>query len=104
MLLLPARIQRGGQPLKNHKNVHAGFLSNTGPDPLINHKATFVPSQHSMLCQHGHTSEVPFQWCSAGGVVMAHLVVFGSFLPSSTEKNNNNKTSKSSWTPSDKIF
>ena len=30
----------GGQgvrtPLKNHKNV--GFLSNTGPDPLKNHK------------------------------------------------------------------
>ena len=32
----------GGQgvrtPLKNHKNI--GFLSNTGPDPLENHKAT----------------------------------------------------------------
>ena len=25
-------------PLKNHKNE--GFLSNTGPDPLTNHKAT----------------------------------------------------------------
>ena len=25
-------------PLKNHKNI--GFLSNTGPDPLKNHKAT----------------------------------------------------------------
>ena len=24
-------------PLKNHKNI--GFLSNTGPNPLINHKA-----------------------------------------------------------------
>ena len=38
------RIQRGGQgvrtppPPKNHKNI--GFLSNTGPDPLKNHKAT----------------------------------------------------------------
>ena len=35
---------RGGQrvrsppPLKNHKNI--GFLSNTGTDPLKNHKAT----------------------------------------------------------------
>ena len=32
----------GGQgvrtPLENHKNI--GFLSNTGPDPLKNHKAT----------------------------------------------------------------
>ena len=38
------RIQRGGggrgsgPSLKNHKNI--GFLSNTGPDPLENHKAT----------------------------------------------------------------
>ena len=33
---------KGGQgsvpPLKNHKNI--GFLSNTGPDPLKNHKDT----------------------------------------------------------------
>ena len=33
---------RGGQgvrtPLENHKNI--GFLSNTGPDPFKNHKAT----------------------------------------------------------------
>ena len=27
-----------GPPLKNHKNI--GFLCNTGPDPLKNHKAT----------------------------------------------------------------
>ena len=27
-----------GTPLKNHKNI--GFLSNTGPDPFENHKAT----------------------------------------------------------------
>ena len=39
-----ARIQRGGggrgsgSPLENHKNI--GFLSNTCPDPLKNHKAT----------------------------------------------------------------
>ena len=38
------RIQRGTRdtdpppPLKNHKNI--GFLSNTGPDLLKNHKAT----------------------------------------------------------------
>ena len=35
------RIQSGGTgvrtPLKNHKNI--GFLSNTGLDPLSNHKA-----------------------------------------------------------------
>ena len=27
-----------GPPLKNHKNI--GFLSNTGPDPPENHKAS----------------------------------------------------------------
>ena len=37
------RKSRGGtggptSPLENHKNI--GFLSNTGPDPLKNHKAT----------------------------------------------------------------
>ena len=35
-------LSRGGRgsviPLKNHK--HIGFHSNTGPDPLENHKAT----------------------------------------------------------------
>ena len=39
---LYAQIQRGAggpiSPLENHKNI--GFLSNTGPDPLKNHKAT----------------------------------------------------------------
>ena len=38
------RIQRGDRgsrsPLKNEKNI--GFHSNTGPDPLKNHKATKV--------------------------------------------------------------
>ena len=42
---LHVRIQKGGgaggrtpTPLKYHKNI--GFLSNTGPDPLKNNKAT----------------------------------------------------------------
>ena len=39
---LHAQIQRGTggptSPLENHKNI--GFLSNTDPDPLKNHKAT----------------------------------------------------------------
>ena len=40
------RKSRGGtggptSPLENHKNIgHIGFLSNTDPDPLKNHKAT----------------------------------------------------------------
>ena len=55
-------------PLKNHKNI--GFLGNTGLDPL---KFTKLPSQHSMLGHHRHTSETPFQWRCAGGPIMARL-------------------------------
>ena len=55
----------GGQgvqnPLENHKAI--GFLSNTGSDPLENHKDT-KPTDDGLL-----------------------LVVIGSFLPSSTKKN-----------------
>ena len=63
----------GGQgvltPLKNHKNI--GFLSNTGSDPLKNHKATkptFNVGQSS-----APVSETPFKWRFAGGPMMAHL-------------------------------
>ena len=41
-----SRGDRGSGPLlKNHKDIR--FLSNTGPDPLKNHKATNV--QRSMF-------------------------------------------------------
>ena len=72
--IVHVRIQRGGQgvqtppPLKSHKNI--GFLSNTGPDPL---KITKLPSQHSMLGHHRHTSETPFRWRFTGGPIMARL-------------------------------
>ena len=56
--------------LKNHKNI--GFLSNTGPDTLKNHKAS-LPSQHSMLGNHRSVSETPFKWRFAGGPMMSHF-------------------------------
>ena len=96
------RGSRGGQgvrtPLKNHKNRHKnnGFLSNTGPDPLKNHKA-------SMKGRHRHASETPFKWEFCWRVDDGpFIVVFGSSLPSSTKTNNNK--SFLSWTPSDKTF
>ena len=46
--------QGSGPPLKNHK--HIGFLSNAGPDLL---KITKLPSQHSMLGHHQHSSDGP---------------------------------------------
>ena len=68
-------------PPEKHKNK--GSLSNTGPDPLKNHKATKnseydqeipqsqtadnpVASQHLMLGHHRHASETPFN-----GVLLA---------------------------------
>ena len=63
------QIQRGvgdrgsGPPLKYHKNI--GFLSNTGPDPLENHKTTkpaFNVWPSSAL-----------KWRFAGGPMMARL-------------------------------
>ena len=54
-------------PLKNHINI--GFLSNTGSDP----QKKKLPSQHSILSHHRHTSETPFKWRSADGPMMARL-------------------------------
>ena len=77
-------------PLEYYKNI--GFLSNTGPDPL---QITKLPSKHSMLCHYRPASETPFKWRFAGGAVDGPLiVVFGSFLPSSSLKKR-----CQSWTP-----
>ena len=57
--IIHARIQRGPPPphsMKNHENI--GFLSNTGPDPLI---MTKLQSQHSMSGSHRHASQTPFR-------------------------------------------
>ena len=43
-------IGTGGPDLKNQKNI--GFLSNTGPDPLKNHKA----ARPAMLSNYRHVS------------------------------------------------
>ena len=90
--LLLARIQKGRRgvwaPLKNHKNI--GFLSNTGPDPLKNHKAI---KPDSMLGHQRHAS-----WQADAGPL---IVIFGSSLPSSTKKKQNKKLFPS-CTPSDK--
>ena len=90
----------------NHKNI--GFLSNTGPDPLKNHKAT-KPSFNvgpSLACQR-NAIQMAFRWQADDGPL---LVLFGSSLPSyppppppqkkTTTKNN----PRQSWTPSSKIF
>ena len=69
-------IQKGGggggagcsDLLRNHKNK--GSLSNTGPDPLKNHKNTKPASD---LGHYRHASETPFKLRFAGGSMMARL-------------------------------
>ena len=66
-------IQRGEggpdpPPLKNHKNI--GFLSNTGQDPLKNHKAT-EPVFNDV--SSSAVSETPFTWRFAGGRMIAQF-------------------------------
>ena len=70
-------------PLKNHRNIG---LSNSGPDPLKKHKAT-KPALN--------VGPLAFRWRADVG---PHIVVFGSFLLSTTRK----KTSK--LDPSGKTF
>ena len=50
-----------GPLLENHKNI--GFLSNTGPDPLKNHKATKPAFNVG--------PSLVFKWRFAGGPMMA---------------------------------
>ena len=56
-------------PLENHKNI--GFLSNTGLDPLKNHKAT-KPALNVGF-DHRQAREILFKWRFAGGPMMARL-------------------------------
>ena len=66
-----------GPLLKNHNNI--GSLSNSGPDPLNNHKASNVgPS----LASQRIAIKMAFRWRADGGWL---IVVFGPFLPSSTK-------------------
>ena len=55
-------------PPESKKNM--GFLSNTDPDPLKNHKAT-KPAFN--LGNYRQASGTPFRWCFAGGLMIACL-------------------------------
>ena len=59
------RGQGSGPPLKNHKNI--GFLSNTSPYPLKNHKAP------KPAFNVGPSLARQRNACFAGGPMLAHL-------------------------------
>ena len=88
-LYVHARIQKGWGPegagtegrdplLKNHKHIE--FLSNSGPDPMKNHKATKPAIQFWAI--------ISFLWRADDGRL---IVVFGSFLPHQTKKEKKTK-------------
>ena len=80
-------------PVKSQNIV----LSNTGPDRLVNHKAT-KPAFIARLSSAG--SETPFCWWADNG---PFLVLYrSSVLPSSTKKNKQ-KQRCLSWTPMSKL-
>ena len=58
-----------GSLLKIHKNI--GFLSNTGPEPLKNHKAT-KPAFNG-VGPHGLAREMPFKWRFPDRAMMARF-------------------------------
>ena len=65
------QIQKGGgqgvrMPLKNHKNI--GFLSNTDPDPLNNHKAAQPAFNNGLSLARQRN---PLKWRFAGRPMMA---------------------------------
>ena len=90
------RVQRGEggpdppPPLKNHKNI--GFRCNTGPDPLIDHKATkpaFNVGPSSARQQNAS------YWRFAGGpMITCFKWYFGSILSSYTQKKPKKKNPK----------
>ena len=55
----------GSRPLENLKII--GFLWNTGPDPLENHKATSNVMPSSARLRNA------IKWRFAGGLMMAHF-------------------------------
>ena len=74
---MPGGQQGVWNPQKNHKNI--GFLSNAGPDPLKNLKATKPEYNVGQ-------SSVAVRWRADDGPLLM-LQVFGSSLPSQKTKN-----------------
>ena len=76
------RRSRPSPLLKNHKNI--GFLGNTGPDPLTNHKAT-KPAFNigSSSARQRNAILMAFRWRANVGPL---IVVFGSSLQHQRKK------------------
>ena len=90
----------GPDPPPSKRSQKIGFLSNTGPDPLKNRKATWPEFDIRPLLRRQRNA---IRWKADDGTL---LVVFLSSLLSSTKKTTatkNNKKSQS-WTPSYKKF
>ena len=62
---------------QTNKNKSIGFLSNTGPDPLKNQKATKPAFNVGSISAHQRksfpASKTPYEWRFAGGPMMARF-------------------------------
>ena len=68
-----------GPPTENHN--HIGFLSNTGPDPLNNHKAIKPDSNRAIIGRPAKHHYLARRWRADDDPLK---VAFGSSLSSST--------------------
>ena len=78
----------GPPPLPGKYQVVIGFLRDTGPDHLVNHKGT-QPAFNVDASDDLPTSETPFKWCFTGGPMVARFVYWVCFF-----------LGKLLWTPS----
>ena len=94
-LMRGSRVGQGVRtplPPKNHKNI--GFLSNTVPDPLNNHKKTGKPAFNvgQSLARQRNAISMAFCWRADDGPL---LVIFGP--PSSNKSQSRTPSEKTCW-------
>ena len=92
--------ERAGGPDPLERSQKIGFLSNTGPDPLKNRKATRPEFDVMPL---PNASETPFKWCFVGGSTMARFKWYFDHLSSHQLKKKRKKNVVKVGTPLKKV-
>ena len=80
-------------PPENHKNI---VFSNTGPDPLKNHKTTKPFNVGPSSARQRNDILIAFHWRAYDGSL---LVVFGYPYQQNKKQQQQKKTLKKSWIP-----
>ena len=72
MYMAHVRIERGPGGLKNHKNIR--FLSNTGPDPVKNYKATMPAFNVGPTSSNRAARDSLVHGASRLGMIKSHML------------------------------